>query len=413
LRPSVIAEAVVIPQQSSNDPAAVDGRRSGSVVRQLDFGCVEGAAAGARLQRAVGSPAPRSQLSPALGSEKRRAPQHALGAPCPEHWASPCGVSRSSLGELLEWDSSLRSEVPQGTCLTYSPTLAELSPLRSFFSVDASVQSRAMSASPCAAHCERTAVRADRDRQKSPKATGAKKVAPTSKAASPLAGVLDRDVSAQLLRALRVGARTPRGSIMVQLRLCGCGCGVHLEPTAVASAPCSPAMGSNISPAKDLQGRKSRSPGRRLSGHGKPQGALSPQGAGPLPREKLRTAAPLARRSSSAPLYGYRSLAAPVRSSTGRSPRLGGAAPRSPRAWGTSSGPQRGVEMSLSDLQSTVRAIRARYVDRFLGCPTSGLASAPRVLGQSQRNHRDWPYVSEYGTTTKTTATRGSASIQV
>ncbi|CAE8618814.1 unnamed protein product, partial [Polarella glacialis] len=216
LRPSVIAEAVVIPQQSSNDPAAVDGRRSGSVVRQLDFGCVEGAAAGARLQRAVGSPAPRSQLSPALGSEKRRAPQHALGAPCPEHWASPCGVSRSTLGELLEWDSSLRSEVPQGTCLTYSPTLAELSPLRSFFSVDASVQSRAMSASPCAAHCERTAVRADRDRQKSPKATGAKKVAPTSKAASPLAGVLDRDVSAQLLRALRVGARTPRGSIMVQ-----------------------------------------------------------------------------------------------------------------------------------------------------------------------------------------------------
>mmetsp|Transcript_37425 Transcript_37425/g.67622 ORF Transcript_37425/g.67622 Transcript_37425/m.67622 type:complete len:587 (+) Transcript_37425:76-1836(+) len=329
----------------------------GNVVRQLDFGAAEGR----------GSP-----WGQAKGAK-----------------ASPAGSlpKNSPAADVIDWDSSLSREIPAGLCLTYSPTLVELSPLNS---TSGSVQSSWHSpwsrgqASPALGKAPRMSTDDTSPAQRVKRAQEKK------------AAALPPDVT--LLETMQqLGTHTPRGGLVLQLRLCHCGCGLHLAPSASAPAsPASPPSPADWTAKSELKSTKSelKSPHRK-------------SGAGPLPHnvrcEKAQddvsasltadrtngiaaaraTASRLARstlsRSSSAPQL--------VDERVERDDWLGSVHPdmRCKAVLGSSFGFRSRSDFWLDDLQSAVGRIRFRYVERFLRGPRSRSCNRSAVPEDSIR----------------------------
>eukprot|EP00931_Biecheleriopsis_adriatica_P065072 TRINITY_DN39695_c0_g1_i1.p1 TRINITY_DN39695_c0_g1~~TRINITY_DN39695_c0_g1_i1.p1 ORF type:complete len:602 (-),score=69.45 TRINITY_DN39695_c0_g1_i1:17-1822(-) len=243
-------------------PAVAASQRSGSVARQLDFGCMDAAAVAAGR----GSPCPHKQ---AKRKQKRNG-------------QDPCS---QSTGDFV-WDSSLSREIPSRLCLSYSPSMVEFSPLRSLTS--STVQSWP---SPNLSHMAPKAAAkspADEADAQAPSPSRKGKTRTKKHGTAPPVSV------SQLLKAVQtLGTQTPGGDYVLQLRLCRCGSGLCLssQPDITASEPCSPASAV------------SRSPGKRESL--KQSCSTSFNGSGPIPRDQTEhhwpSPGPAFARSSSVP----------------------------------------------------------------------------------------------------------------
>jgi len=223
---------------------ACPAKQPASVVRQLDFGdfgCLDAAA----IASGPGSGQGRAFSSPCLRGER------AAHGSRRDHGGSPkTGYSKSSAGKPMDWNTSWSREIPQGLCLGCSPTLVELSPLRS-------PSTWSLSPSPCRARAEASQRCSHPDDMRRPstgsflhEGAGSPSLQEQTEAVAP-------DATQQLVAAMRqLGSRTPRGGLVLQLRLCGCGCGLRVGETvhpATASAPASPLAASPLKEESHLR----------------------------------------------------------------------------------------------------------------------------------------------------------------
>jgi len=325
-------------------PPPGDTGPPGNVVRQLDFGAAEGR----------GSPWGQADAK-----------------------ASPAGsLPKSPATDFFDWDSSLSREIPAGLCLTYSPTLVELSPLHSLSSGHSWAHSPWSGASPAVGKAPKKSPEtadlspAQRVRRAQEKAQ--------VKAKHPQGS----DVLLETMQQL--GSHTPRGGLVLKLRLCRCGCGLHLVPSA-ASAPASPATPSSPS---DHQVRSKTSESKSEL-----KSPCRKAGAGPLPqhlhRDKDDVSASLLADRTTGIASGTGATASRIpRSSLSRSSSapqliderverddwLGSVPPDARCKLGSSCGFRSNLhcrsDLWLDDLQSAVGRIRFRYVERYLRGPS-------------------------------------------
>eukprot|EP00930_Biecheleria_cincta_P042187 TRINITY_DN29015_c0_g1_i1.p1 TRINITY_DN29015_c0_g1~~TRINITY_DN29015_c0_g1_i1.p1 ORF type:complete len:635 (+),score=78.06 TRINITY_DN29015_c0_g1_i1:20-1924(+) len=338
-------------RHTSHGAAACLSQQPASVVRQLDFGdfgCPDAVAAiaagtGSGQSRAFSSPCVRGE-SAAHNSRRNLA----RGSP-------KTGFSRNSASEPVDRNSSWSREIPAGLCPGCSPTLAEISPLRS-------PSTWSLSPSPCRAHAEAS----QRCNRPGPSVGSFLHEGAASSSLQEKTEAIAPDATQQLVAAMRqLGSRTPRGGLVLQLRLCGCGCGLRVGEAvrpATASAPASPSVAS---PVKDESPLRDEPPLKNVL-HSTEKGVPSPPSWSHSRRVPSRS--PLLRSQSlcsslsmlSTPQHGDQDLAGQL--SHARVRYRANPVWRRPRQVSRSFCESR----SLEDLQRAVGKVWLRYEQRFL-----------------------------------------------